>query len=383
MLVGLLFLPYLFRCKRIFLRSKYIVGLFALLLLILFLCIVYSNIIHFTGELEYAKTMLGQFVQFVLALTLLSFLIKKKKIQYVEKYIIISYFIQSVIEIVALMFPSFAQILLIFNRSENLYEGYGGVRGLSLSSAPGWSLALSFGLVYILMAKRFLSTEFNAVDCFIYLVCIVGTLFAGRTGFVGLLYAGIMVVIYKHLNIAYILKVIFLLLLFVTAIYYVALSIPSLYNVFAEQVFPFAFEWYYSMEETGEASTASTDVLMKMWEVLPSFSQFWLGDGWFLSPTGDSYYKKVDVGILRNLFYWGIGGYIVVIYYQVKQLKPLWNDKRDGLYRLMGIIILLYFFTMELKAMTVGFNKMTFSIVILVAFSYLYRTSYLQSYLRK
>lgn len=378
MLVGAVFFPYLLQRKnrgvKALLSSGYIKSVGFLLLLVIFFCFVYSNIIHFTGEMNYAKIMFGQFVQYILALVLLAFLISKKRIARVEDYIIIAYFIQSVIELVALFVPSFAVALLPFSRAEEIYEGYGGVRALALSSGVGWNLALSFGLVYILIAKRILCTKTaNVLDYIVYILIVVGTFFAGRTGFVGLLYAGLFVVFYKRLNLIYILRLALLIVALCAAIYFVAVSIPGVYDIFNDKVFRFAFEWYYSMEETGEASTGSTDVLMDMWKTLPSFRQFWIGDGWFYNPSGDGYYKGVDVGILRNLFYWGIGGYLLVISYQIKQLSPLW--KNGGVYRLMGIMILLYFFTMELKAMTIGHNKMTFSIVILVVSSYVYRFS--------
>lgn len=189
MLVGVAFFPYLLQQRnrgvKALLSSRYIKGIGFLLLLIIFFCFVYSNIIHFTGEMNYAKIMFGQFVQYILALVLLAFLISKKRIAKVEDYIIIAYFIQSVIELVALFIPSFAVALLPFSRAEEIYEGYGGVRALALSSGVGWNLALSFGLVYILIAKRILcSKTVNILDYIVYVLIVVGTFFAGRTGFV-------------------------------------------------------------------------------------------------------------------------------------------------------------------------------------------------------
>lgn len=365
--------------RKILFLSNYFLVIFLFLILALFLCVIYTNVIHYTNDLNYAKTLIGQLIQLISAFPLLCFLIRRKRVDKMERYIIIAYFIQSVIELCALFTPSLAIALLQFSRAEELYEGTGGVRGLALASGLGWNLALSFGVVYILIAKRILQSDTICVlDYIIYIFIAIGTFFAGRTGFVGMLYAGIFVIVYKHFDVFYILRVLSVFVLIIAIFYAVSLSVPLLYDVFNDKVFPFAFEWYYSMEETGEASTTSTDILMEMWKVPISYTTFLLGDGWFYDSGGEFYYKRTDIGVLRNILYWGILGYLVIIGYQVKQLSPLWKSK--NIYGLMGLMILLYLFTMELKAMTIGFNKTVFSIVILVVYSYIYQYSDSKNY---
>ena len=87
-----------------------------------------------------------------------------------------------------------------------------------------------------------------------------------------------------------------------------------------------------------------------------------------------AYYKHIDIGILRNLFYWGIGGYILLIIYQLILIAPIKYNKiqRVSHFNMFfyKLLIIVYLFLLECKAVTIGLNKMTFSVIFLIAYFY-------------
>ena len=85
--------------------------------------------------------------------------------------------------------PSFAHFILYFSRALDLQDAYGGGgRGLALSSGVGWSLGLAYGLIYIVFVKRYLLSGVNMKSTFIGILLLMGTIFAGRTGFCTVIY---------------------------------------------------------------------------------------------------------------------------------------------------------------------------------------------------
>lgn len=94
-----------------------------------------------------------------------------------------------------------------------------------------------------------------------------------------------------------------------------AIGIPIVvyyYNVnpsFQDQI-EYGFEGFFSLFESGEFQTSSTDELSTMW-VWPQDTQTWLiGSGLFLSKSSDFTYFS-DIGYCRFIFYSGLIGFTV------------------------------------------------------------------------
>ena len=92
-----------------------------------------------------------------------------------------------------------------------------------------------------------------------------------------------------------------------------ALGVPSTiyyYNTnasFREQV-EYGFEGFFSMAESGEFQTGSTDVLATMW-IWPEDTQTWIiGSGQIGSRALDDYDYFTDIGYCRFVFYSGLIG---------------------------------------------------------------------------
>ena len=149
---------------------------------------------------------------------------------------------------------------------------------------------------------------------------------------------------------------------------------PSITKHLINNVFPFVFEPFYKLYYNGEFSTGSTDRLGEMWATPISWQEILVGTGYFTDPYTGFYYNQTDVGILRNLFYWGFIGYGLMIIYQYVLIMPIRyfqgcsTSKWDM--QAYKLLIMLYFVLLDFKAMTLGFNKMTFSIIFLLSYFY-------------
>lgn len=102
------------------------------------------------------------------------------------------------------------------------------------------------------------------------------------------------------------------------------LSSPEIRNMFR-----FAFEAFFSLQEKGNIETSSTNDLLAMWGHIPQNLKTWIiGDGYFMHPAAFDtyytgmhrtwgYYMETDVGYLRFIFYFGMIGLLAFAYFFV------------------------------------------------------------------
>lgn len=348
-------------------------------LLILVIGLFYS-IVHLTFDLSYVKVITGQLLHIFFGICIVAEMRKRWQLTPldIEKYIVCAFLIQSLIEIIASITPSFAASLLYFNRAYDFYESEPGRRGLALAAGTGWSLGLAYGLLYIVFMKRYLLNGINIYNIVAGVILLTGTMFAGRSGFVGAAFSIILFFLNANRGVAYKVLVVVKIILFVIfACLSFYLLFPTLTNHLVKNVFPFAFEPFYKLFYNNKFSMGSTDKLMEMWRVSIRPDEILLGTGYFTDPLTGSYYKLIDIGIMRNLFYWGIVGYVIMILYQLYLVSPI---KRTGVsgpqkwnLTVYRFCLILYLFAMEFKAMTIGFNKMAVSVVFLLGYFYFHK----------
>ena len=344
------------------------------ILILMCLCVFYSTI-HLTHDLSYLKTLFGQLIQLISGAIIVSYLFIKCNVN-IEKiicWIIIAYLIQSIIELIAVSVPAIASALDYFNHAGQDQENSGGVRGMALASGTTWSLGLTYGAVFILYFGCILSEKINLKTTAGLMLLVIGTIFAGRTGFVGAVIGGIFFILFGKQNIfqksMLLVYILIIVLCMVTIVY---LIVPQFIEYMIFNVMPWAFEPIFSYIDGGVVSTKSTDVLDDMWNEIPTFEEAICGVGLFTGADG-KYYRHTDVGILRNLFYWGIGGYAVLVSYQLYLLWPMFKLRN---YRLLWIFLLVFLLACEYKAMTLGFNKQSVSLIFLISFIAYYYPKY-------
>ncbi|MDE7115851.1 MAG: hypothetical protein K2O56_05435 [Muribaculaceae bacterium] len=282
------------------------------------------------------------------------------------RWIIVCYLVQSIIELTASSLPALAAFLSYFNHAQDDQVASGGVRGVALASGTTWSLGLTYGMVFIMYFREYLMDKVNLKTVGGLMVLVVGTFFAGRTGFVGACIGFAYFFIFSRKGIHKKLAIFVYVAFFIVVICQIALIFFPEYVYFAlNSVLPWALEPIFNFLDGKGVSTSSTDVLDEMWKNIPTINQALTGTGNFTNPDG-SYYMHTDVGILRNLFYWGVGGYVVLISYQIYVMLPMFLERN---YRNMTIVTGIYLMFCEYKAMTLGFNKMALSILFLLSFT--------------
>jgi hypothetical protein len=330
------------------------------------------SIIHFSLDISYSYSFITLFLKVICIFAAVEVMYDKNKpIEYYEKIIIYIFVIQSIIQLLAFMNRSFASILLHFNHAYELYEGTGGGRGLALSGGTGWPLGLSYGLPFIFYTKVYLLGQkrigFSIVIMGVLLVA--GIFFSGRSAYFGIIVSAIYFIFYNRKSIYGKFKVIITFIIFLLlGILLFLLFFSNIVTLLVEQIFPWAFEFFYKQAEHGNLETGSTNRLLEMWEAAKLITPeiFIFGEGYFTDPVTGKYFHRIDVGYLRNIFYWGIIGTAVVYCYQIFVFRQIFmshnKEKKQFVFW-----ILIYLFGLELKAMTVGFNHFGMTICILYA----------------
>lgn len=133
-----------------------------------------------------------------------------------------------------------------------------------------------------------------------------------------------------------------------------AVGIPIViyyYNVnssFHNQI-EYGFEGFFSLFESGEFQTSSTDELSTMW-VWPQDTQTWLiGSGLFLSKSSDFTYFS-DIGYCRFIFYSGLIGITVFGLYFI--YNAIYFSIRYPRYRYIFLLMIVVTFVVWTKVAT-------------------------------
>lgn len=384
-----LFLGVLFKPKFInetvkLLRNKKIALIFVWIFVLITFNITIS-LIHATYDLSYIKNLISQMVQIVMLVFVISYIFydfkEKNYTEYLGYLIVWAFLVQSIVEIAAFIVPAFAALVHLTYKAEVIelmYEGYGGVRGLALTGSPGWGLAVGFGFAFLFFFKLYVvNKKVTILAIILGLILILGAFFAGRSAFLGVI-LGVIYYLFSQGKILSKLRNFFfgiaVLILCIIAVYFL---LPDFSELLIDRVFPFVFEFYYKYESSGVAQTGSTNILIEMWSVPISPTTFFVGDGLFTDPISGKYYMSTDVGYLRNLLFGGIFWVILVVGYHfyISSLDTLFNRKVNFNNKLFIVFLLLYMLILEAKAMTLGYNKYAFIILVAYLIAWIYENN--------
>ncbi|GGZ92253.1 hypothetical protein DC083_02340 [Ignatzschineria ureiclastica] len=368
---------YLYSLKKI-VSSRIFINLFIFLTIILITNLVLI-LTHQTLDLSYAKNIISQIIQLICIIFFIAYIYTAyppvEQISYsiyIGKLICITFFVQSIIEIIAFLSPQFASIIHIFyspDQYEILYKSYGGIRGLALTGSPGWGLAVGYAYSFLFYVRYMVIEKFNFKTFCFGLILVLGMFFAGRTAFVGII-LGIPLFLFSKIQLISKLKIIFLTVLYSIMIAIIVYFLFFDFLLILEQkVFPFVFEMFYRLEHTGKLETGSTNVLLEMWNRdIPEGVELF-GTGLFTDPETGRYYLQTDVGYIRNYLFGGIFWLLLIYSFSLFIFKKSLNYSVTTNDKLLIIFNLMMVFLLELKAMTASYNKYFFLIMIVYLFS--------------
>lgn len=363
-----------FKANISVLQSRLIKDVLYSWFLLLLIGVIYP-IVFLTFDFSFSIIVITQLIHLMAAIPFLAFLkYNNYSRRDVEHCFVGIFVIQTIIQIIVFSSPYLGEIILKFNHfdPEEVVGIGSNVRGKALSAATTYHLSLAYGICFIIYIKEFLSKKASIINVLIGFLIFVGIFFAGRTGFVGCIIGLLGYFLYrerKQRKLRLVLKVVLIIFLILTIISFLLMTYsPDLYDNVTKNVLPYAFEFLDNLDEKGSMETRSTNRLMEMWSSDFNPIELVIGSGNFTEANG-SYYMHVDPGILRVSLFAGILGYFMVWLYQIK-LFPV--NKFKGRTKFYSFLILVYLAFMDLKGLTVGLNKFTFSITLLLSFVYLY-----------
>ena len=248
---------------------------------------------------------------------------------------ILSCFLQSLLIIAMYMSEDFRFWGYEFMGVDRYYlnQRYGGFRGLGFSGSVTYDLStIQSVALNMIILKLFTCSRKSLIKYIVYFPFILFSVFvSGRTGFIGigitlllLIYA---IIVKKNTN-NYLLIII--LSFEILSIYMVgAIVTPINIKESLDKVFAFAFELFNNLIQNKQFTTASTEILKKMYW-MPSLITLLVGDGYYLNPLNLSqYYMGTDVGYMRHLLYYGIMGSMFLYgFYFVLFKRMLYLTKR-------------------------------------------------------
>lgn len=272
-----------------------------------------------------------------------------------NKFFFISNFVKAicvmiVTTVIFLIIPELKEMwLLIFEipeYSRNLLKAPQYITRFSIIGFSGYpatflcTVGVVFELFLMLNVKAKLSNY-----CFL-LLCLVGNMFYGRTGLVVSLFCILIMLIPLFIHNKKIFRNIILFLVSIGIILFIAYCISSKVRVWMN----WSFELFLNVLFDKNLSTASTTQLMSMFDVDMSFKTLIIGDARYV--LNGEYYKNVDIGIFRQIFFYGLFGVTVAystVLYSIRCIYQLLKE-----YKLVGLLfhivtILLVLIMFEIK----------------------------------
>lgn len=316
-------------------------------------------IVNDTHDISFLNNISKLAVTIIIGYLLYSFTVFSNRSSKIINYIIVAFFIQTVFQCICFAAPSFSNLFNYF-RDEGAVnlatKKYAGYRGLALSKTPFFTLSISYAIVFILYMSKFntLFLKHKVLKYLFFIILLLGNVFAGRVGFVGLLFAPFAITFQKHKwqkpNKRVIISSIIITIGIVCAIAAVS-STPQ-----AKKLYNYVFEATNNLFSGEGINTKSTNGLIKMFDRQFSTKTLLVGDGKYRSKDG--YYMKTDVGYYRKIYF---GGITILFLMIVWHLLLAGKNVKTKEY----IIITIFLLIVELKGVTICQNSMVYAILVL------------------
>ena len=298
-----------------------------------------------------------------------------------EKLIVYTFLIQSIISILSFVSPQFKSLISNFQfegDSALAEEAYSGIRGLALSGRLYYEFAATCGLITLFQIKRIIEAgkvTYNSIT--ILLLIVICGFFAGRTALVGL-GIGIGYVFFAKINFkfkaSFLLKTLLGIGVFSAMVWIVMPS--EIRDFITEHLLPWVFDVFIKYFETGSTeSSHSFNALNEMYHDVEISQHEWIiGSGMYMDPSG-RYYGHVDAGYLRQILYWGIVGTLISLAYTLKMFQLPWKtSKRDTNQRLFIFTILTYTLIVHYKGDLLSISRFYY-VVLFLYFISIWQTS--------
>lgn len=300
--------------------------------------------------------------------------------------------VQAIIMLLSVVYPDMKNLVFSILKEDTrmlINERYGGFRGVGLAASTTYDLAVlqSIGLMII---PLLLKVQMKGLFFFKYVVILLSVLISGRTGFIGIIFSFILILlscIGRKLTILSKTVIIrlwkscmygFCILSIIVLLCYKFIS-PDLKFMIDEYIIPYAFEMFISYEETGTMETHSSNYLVEWYSNIPH-TDVVFGDGRYVDPFDEQfYYMGMDAGFLRHYFYFGlIGTFFLMLIYGKIFSRLLSFSRRNLLLFAFYVFLIIYFILAHVKGDFLLGSNMNVKFLLLLYCSY-----YLSTYLNE
>jgi hypothetical protein len=345
-----------------------------------------TTILHQTSDYFIIKanflTLLIVLISFFIYPIIETYFIKNKNnLDSVVAYLLYLFLVQSIIQIAAFIFPSFADLVHFFQKVNVAEKDYGGIRALGLTGNPFFDLAAGYGFILILYFYSFMLKNVNIfLSSGLFLGLFIGSFFAGRSAFVGL---GIGVIYYLFFTGNFLTRLFSLskfLVLGLGVIFVLYTFLPvNVKEMVENNLLPFTFEFVYNYMDNKELTTKSTDVLDNMYFPI-SYITFIFGDGKYVNSDG-SYYMHTDAGYMRNTLYYGFLGVLFMVLGQIYLFKKpfliIKKSLRTGLgynlqHAFLFVSLFFYMVVLHYKGEVLLFMPLLQSLMVFLALAVIF-----------
>ena len=215
----------------------------------------------------------------------------------------------------------------IISRLDAIKIRFIGFGSQFFSGAIKYGIATFSVLILPYTYKSWLTSNKLIYFCCLLLI-LIGGVFTARTCFIGI-GLGVIMILALHLNsiISFVkinIKIISIIILSLSILLVLAKLILT--PVRFEAAYNFVFEVFINYFSGNGAHSGSSNKLIAMYNVFPHSQKTWLlGDGRMQDPLG-GYYKHIDVGFLRLIFYFGLPFtclFTYILYRYNKIIQPL------------------------------------------------------------
>jgi len=362
-------------------KNKKIVTIIILLIFIISYTL-FVPIFYKTYDYSMLSPFINQMIALIFGIIIFSLFKLKRKVNDIPKYLIYIFIIQALIQFFSFVSPEIRNFLNLFRVEDKILiaERYNYIRGLAISGGQFFGLAVGFGLIFIIYSY-FWYDVFKKASVLKYLSLIFlffGAMSAARSSLVGVGISIFYFVINKIKNMELkfnrrlkinIINIVLIIILIFTILLTIYLIDFDFIIDKIQRMSKFAFEFIYNFINKGELSTSSTDILFNRMYFKVDLKTFFIGDGLYTNPDG-SYYMHTDAGYMRNILYFGIVGFIILLIYQLQFF--VWRKKK---FFLFNVLVMFYILVLHIKGYTLSFNIMMQKILFLLLLYNIYITS--------
>lgn len=186
----------------------------------------------------------------------------------------------------------------------------------------GATFRCSLGIVFCLdlLNSKISLTYTSKKQLYFYLAfLLLGNILYGRIGVIascGMIALMSVIQIVRHGRVGLLLMIVFGIGLFAVSVNILKDSSEAIGTIYR-----WSFEPILNYLSGKGFTSGSSDTLFNMYTIgKPSLESFWLGDGYYTDPSG-FYYKYVDPGILRFIFFWGIIPTVMAYVILIKKIR--------------------------------------------------------------